>query len=214
MKGKQFKTAQEAQWHGSFGDEYTKRCDDYSFVAKRTGIFAKILSRTSDVDSVVEFGSNTGANIFAIKRLLPNCGVTAIEINKNAADLLKERYETVYEDEICVMNQSLLDFDINFQKKMSIVFGVLMILEPCMLRDVYQKLYDATSKYILIAEYYNPTPLEVAYRGGVLIKRDFAGEMLDMFSNLRLVDYGFVYHRDTCFPEGDITWFLLEKEKS
>jgi spore coat polysaccharide biosynthesis protein SpsF len=26
-----------------------------------------------------------------------------------------------------------------------------------------------------------------------------------------LIDYGFVYHRDTAHPQDDITWFLLEK---
>ena len=26
-----------------------------------------------------------------------------------------------------------------------------------------------------------------------------------------LVDYGFVYHRDNCFPQDDINWFLFEK---
>jgi len=44
-----------------------------------------------------------------------------------------------------------------------------------------------------------------------LFKRDFTGEMLDMFSDLELVDYGFVYRRDPIFPQDDITWFLLEK---
>ena len=29
--------------------------------------------------------------------------------------------------------------------------------------------------------------------------------------DLRLVDYGFSYHRDRAFPQDDITWFLLEK---
>ena len=40
---------------------------------------------------------------------------------------------------------------------------------------------------------------------------NFAGEMLDRFRDLRLVDYGFVYHRDVNFPQDDITWFLMEK---
>ena len=64
-----------------------------------------------------------------------------------------------------------------------------------------------------IAEYYNPTPVEVKYRGhdGRLFKRDFAGEMLDRFPDLKLVDYGFNYHRDHNFPQDDGNWFLLEK---
>ena len=64
-----------------------------------------------------------------------------------------------------------------------------------------------------VAEYYNPSPVELPYRGheGKLFKRDFAGELMDRHSTLTLVDYGFAYHRDNCFPQDDLTWFLLEK---
>ena len=53
----------------------------------------------------------------------------------------------------------------------------------------------------------------MTYRGHSqrLFKRDFAGEMLDRFPDLTLVDYGFAYHRDANFPQDDTTWFLLEK---
>ena len=40
---------------------------------------------------------------------------------------------------------------------------------------------------------------------------DFAGEMLDKYTNLRLVDYGFFYHKDESSNLDDITWFLIEK---
>ena len=72
----------------------------------------------------------------------------------------------------------------------------------------------SSKKYILICEYYNPSPTTISYRGHSdrLFKRDFAGEMLDKFSDLKLVDYGFSYHRDNSFPQDDITWFLLQKE--
>lgn len=46
----------------------------------------------------------------------------------------------------------------------------------------------------------------------VLFKRDFAGEMLEKYQDLQLVDYGFVYHGDANFPQDDLTWFLLEKQ--
>ncbi|MFM6157881.1 MAG: pseudaminic acid biosynthesis-associated methylase, partial [Sphaerospermopsis kisseleviana] len=67
--------------------------------------------------------------------------------------------------------------------------------------------------YLLIAEYYNPSPVAIPYRGHAdrLFKRDFAGEVLDQHPELRLVDYGFVYRRDPNFPQDDITWFLIEK---
>ena len=66
---------------------------------------------------------------------------------------------------------------------------------------------------LCIVEYYNPTPVSVAYRGhgDKLFKRDFAGEILDRFKDVSLVDYGFSYHRDNVFPSGDYNWFLLEK---
>ena len=78
--------------------------------------------------------------------------------------------------------------------------------------DFLKKLYDYSARYILVAEYYNPTPVEVEYRGntGKLFKRDFAGEIMDMYSDLKLVEYGFLYHRDI-FPSDDATWFLMEK---
>jgi hypothetical protein len=46
-----------------------------------------------------------------------------------------------------------------------------------------------------------------------LFKRDFAGEMLERYPDLELIDYGFVYKRDNNFPQDDITWFLLKKTK-
>jgi len=66
----------------------------------------------------------------------------------------------------------------------------------------------------MIAEYYNPTAVEIAYRGheGKLFKRDFAGEIKQRFSDLVLVDYGFVYHGDPVFPQDDVNWFLLKKQ--
>jgi len=79
---------------------------------------------------------------------------------------------------------------------------------------VYEQLYASSSKYILICEYYNPKPDMVPYRGHSerLYRRDFAGEMLDKYQNLSLVNYGFAYHRDPSFPQDDATWFLLEKK--
>lgn len=91
--------------------------------------------------------------------------------------------------------------------------GVLIHINPDMLQKVYDKLYGCTSKYLLIAEYYNPKPVAIDYRGheNKLFKRDFAGELMDKFSDLTLRDYGFIYHRDPSFPQDDVTWFLLEK---
>ena len=45
----------------------------------------------------------------------------------------------------------------------------------------------------------------------LVVKRDFAGEMMDRHPELQLVEYGFVYKRDPNFPQNDVTWFLMEK---
>jgi spore coat polysaccharide biosynthesis protein SpsF len=65
----------------------------------------------------------------------------------------------------------------------------------------------------LVAEYYDPKPVTLKYRGhdNKMFKRDFAGELLDKYQDLRLLDYGFCYHRDPSFPQDDISWFLMEK---
>ena len=94
-----------------------------------------------------------------------------------------------------------------------LIKGVLIHINPDMLSQVYQNLYRLSKRYICIAEYYNPSTVSVPYRGhrDRLFKRDFAGEMMDKYQDLRLVNYGFVYHRDLNFPLDDLTWFLLEK---
>ena len=86
-------------------------------------------------------------------------------------------------------------------------------MSPDDLPIVYEIMHRASARYVLVAEYYNPTPTEITYRGhtGKLFKRDFAGDMLERFSDLSLIDYGFVYHRDVVFPQDDLTWFLMEK---
>jgi spore coat polysaccharide biosynthesis protein SpsF len=83
---------------------------------------------------------------------------------------------------------------------------VLIHVSPQKLGTVYEKLYSVSRRYILVCEYYNPSPVSVTYRG------DFAGELLDRYADLALIDYGFVYSRDPAFPQDDITWFLMEKK--
>jgi spore coat polysaccharide biosynthesis protein SpsF len=100
------------------------------------------------------------------------------------------------------------------QFDVSLIKGVLIHINPEMLPVVYDKLYAAAKKFILVCEYYNPSPVTIKYRGHTdrLFKRDFAGELLKRFPDLSLVDYGFVYKGDTAFPQDDITWFLLGKQ--
>lgn len=202
-----YRTEQESFWAGEFGDEYTDRNDGARRIASNLSLFSSILNRTSLVRSVMEFGANRGLNLQALKQLIPEAHISAIEINQKAVDELKKF------DWLEVHHASILDFNPPIKSDLVFIKGVMIHLNPDVLPNVYQKLYNASSRYICIVEYYNPSPVTVSYRGHTdrLFKRDFAGEMLQSYPDLKLVDYGFVYHGDTNFPQDDLTWFLLEK---
>lgn len=204
-----YATEQEKFWAGEFGNEYIGRNPENFELGSRLALFARILGRTSDVRSVIEFGANIGNNLKVIGDLLPSVELSAIEINEKAVDELKKWGKAK------VFHQSILDFSPDRQWDFSFLSGVLIHMNPEVLPQVYDALYQASSRYICLVEYYNPSPVEISYRGhaGKLFKRDFAGEMLERFPDLHLADYGFVYHRDNNYPLDDVTWFLLEKKE-
>ena len=204
---KTFKTQQESFWAGTFGDDYIARNQSQQLLASNIAFFADIFKRVENVTSVMEFGPNIGMNIRAIDKILVNAKFSAVEINKKACEQLKKHINgNLY-------NCSILDYCPKEQYDFVFTKGVLIHINPDELDGVYQKLYEASSKYICVAEFYNPSPMTISYRGHEdrLFKRDFAGEMLDKFQDLKLIDYNFVYRRDNNFAQDDITWFLLEK---
>lgn len=204
-----FKTPQEAFWAGEFGDDYSARVDGIDILAAYTAMHANVLRRTEDVQSVLEFGANIGLNLQAFSRLLPKAELSAIELNSRAVEVLRKNQDIKH-----VYHESILDFEPNYQRDLVLIKTVLIHINPDALPTVYERLYKSSKRYICVAEYYNPTPLIVEYRGHAerLFKRDFAGELMDQFPDLKLVDYGFVYHRDNMFPLGDVNWFLMEKQ--
>lgn len=203
-----YKTPQEEFWAGEFGDEYSKRNVGDQWIANNIALFSKVISRTRQVHSVIEFGANIGLNLRAIKNLLPKSELSAIEINQAAVGELEKL------GEVKVYHQSILDFAPARTWDLVLIKGVLIHTNPDLLPDIYDNLYHSCGRYLCVVEYYNPTPVSVNYRGHTerLFKRDFAGEMLDRFKDLVLVDYGFVYHRDSNAPQDDCTWFLMEKQ--
>ena len=204
-----FKTEQEKFWAGDFGDEYIGRNKSEEYLASNLNFFSKAFNQLGQPKSLIEFGANIGMNLRAIKLLFPKIDLFGIEINKNAAEELAK-----FIGQENVFNGSIFEFEATHKCDVSLIKGVLIHINPEMLSLVYEKLYTASNKYILICEYYNPSPVNVSYRGHSdrLFKRDFAGEMLEKYVDLKLVDYGFCYKRDKAFPQDDITWFLLEKE--
>jgi len=204
-----FGTEQEEFWVGEFGNEYIVRNTGEEIIAANTALFSRVLANTIKINSVIELGANIGLNLLSIRNLLPNVELSAVEINKEAVKKLGEiKGMKAY-------NESMLDFKPDYERDLVLVKGVLIHINPDKLPQVYELIYNLAKRYICIAEYYNPSPVSLKYREheGKLFKRDFAGEMLNRYNDLKLLDYGFAYHRDNNFPQDDINWFLLEKRK-
>jgi len=202
-----FTTEQEKFWAGEFGNEYIQRNRDAKIIANNLAFFAKALQHTTEIKSCIEFGANIGLNLIALKQLCPDIQQYAIEINSTAAKQLKD---VIGEDN--VFEGSILQYQPQKQFDLVLSKGVLIHINPDVLDSVYEKLYSSSQKYILLAEYYNPTPVNIPYRGHTdkLFKRDWAGDLLTKYTDLQLIDYGFVYRRDR-FPQDDLHWFLLKK---
>jgi pseudaminic acid biosynthesis-associated methylase len=203
-----YNSEQEKFWAGSFGTEYIQRNQGAALLASNLHFFSKALNHARGIKSCIEFGANIGMNLSALKLLFPGIESHAIEINPAAATKLSSTIpiEHIHQCSIC---------DFMPQRKWGLVLikGVLIHINPAMLNQVYDKLVESCSRYLLVAEYYNPTPVAIPYRGhdDRLFKRDFAGEIMERHPTLRLIDYGFSYRRDPNFPQDDITWFLMEK---
>ena len=204
-----FKTEQEIFWAGKFGTEYIERNKGDALLASNLDFFAKALRAARGVKTCIEFGANIGMNLRALKLLHPAQEQHGIEINADAAHELAQIIPPNH-----VHHSSILDFNPQRTWDLALIKGVLIHINPNELPQVYDKLVASCEKYLLVAEYYNPAPVAIPYRGHTdrLFKRDFAGEIMDRHPQIALVDYGFAYRRDPNFPQDDITWFLMEKK--
>lgn len=201
-----YPTEQEMFWSGKFGDDYVERNNTDAMVDSNIALFSQIMKSTNDVYSIIELGCNTGLNLRALQRINPKLELTGYDINKKSLSVARTSTEA------SIINATIIgDLTQEAQADLTFTKTVLIHINPDFLQNVYDNLFKLSKRYIMLAEYYNPYPVKVPYRDNSdkLFKRDFAGELIDRFG-LKLVDYGFAYHRDE-FPQDDITWFLLEK---
>jgi spore coat polysaccharide biosynthesis protein SpsF len=196
---------QEKFWKNTFGTQYVDRNNSKALLDSNIIFFKNILSNISEITSCIEFGSNIGLNLLALKSLNPNLQPFGVEINARACAEM-EKLGLPHINNSFLNDSDFGMFDLTLSK------GVLIHINPELLDVAYSKLYNSSKKYILLCEYYNQVPVSIQYRGhdGVLFKRDFAGEMLEKYQDLKLLKYGFSYFRDDPMQD-DITWFLLEK---
>jgi spore coat polysaccharide biosynthesis protein SpsF len=155
---------------------------------------------------VLEFGANEGHNLKALKRMYNGPLYSGVEINETAFGEL----QTIADEAVC---GSILDFEPRPDWDLTVSKGLLIHIDPVNLVRAYSALYECSRRYILIAEYYSPRMEAVEYRGEkeALWKGPHAEQMLELFPDLIVLDYGFWWRKDK-YPQDDLTWFLMEKE--
>lgn len=197
-------TEQETFWAGDFGNAYTER--NIVQPLARVPFFKEVLSLTNDVGAVCELGANRGHNLLALQNIIPSLQATGVELNPVAFRQLSSIAG------ITAVQSAILDYIP--ERKFDLVFtcGVLIHVNPRDLLDVYKRIADLAVRYVLINEYFNPTPTEVVYRGhsGKLFKRDFAGEFLDSATEFEPVRWGFLWKRtEPCWD--NTNWTLMRR---
>jgi len=203
-----YRTPQEEFWAGEFGTAYIDRNAGDRLLASNLHFFSRALAQAGPVTSCLELGANIGMNLRALRLLYPDATLQGAEINPKAASVLGEFLGAGN-----VFTGSIFDLPVAEPVDLVLIKGVLIHINPEMLPTVYDTIYRASNRLVLVGEYYNPAPVAIPYRGHAdrLFKRDFAGELLERFPDLTLLDYGFAYRRDRAFPQDDINWFLLQK---
>lgn len=211
MKVENMLNEQEKFWSSEIADSYMQENDNYDFDLGLEA-WAKILHSVdiSNLNSVLECGCNVGRNLRILEKLLPSTTLNVIEINEKALGVAKSRHNI--ERDFC---GSIKDCD--FNQKFNLVFtsGVLIHINPDDLLISMKKLYEMSSKYILLIEYFNRTSVTIKYRDSEnkLFKRDF-GKLFQENFECTLVDYGFLWgHIYDLAGFDDVTWWLFEKHQ-
>jgi spore coat polysaccharide biosynthesis protein SpsF len=201
---------QEKLWQGEFGTAYHERNKPEDRMAFWTEVLGtKVLT---DAWSVLEPGAGKGENLVAIRDArrvyldisMYNSQLTGIEVNRVACEQMRDVG-------IIGHNKAFLDMPLDEKFPLVITRGFLIHIPIGALPATLAKIYNASLKYICFAEYYSPVRREVKYQGhtSALWIDDFAGALMKMYPDLKLLNYGFKYHKDQ--NGNDLTYFLMEK---
>lgn len=200
---------QQNFWSNQYSDEYRRKNANFN-VEKGIKGWATMLNKATEIQTILECGCNIGRNINFLNHLLPNAKKSIIELSSEAYQFVKEQYniDRSFRGPIVEADFEAETFDLTFTS------GVLIHIHPDDLLDNMNRLYHLSSRYILIAEYFNRTPVMIEYQGekNKLFKSDFGKIFIHNFE-VTLVDYGFLWgeqYDDAGFD--DVTWWLFEKK--
>ena len=205
-----FNSEQEKFWATTYAENYIRKNQefDHNLGAEAWG---KMLANVDgDINTFLECGCNIGRNIEQINRILPNAQPSIIEISKPAFAFVCSRYSLIHAFNGAILESSFDNdsFDLVF------TMGVLIHINPEQLIDHLEKMFRYSSKYILMGEYFNRTPISIHYQGekDKLFKRDFGKLFIENF-DVKLLDYGFLWgHIYDAAGFDDVTWWLFEKK--
>ena len=206
-----FNSSQEQFWATTYAKDYIKKNQEFDHNLGAEA-WRKILANVDgEINTFLECGCNIGRNIEQINRILPNAEPSIIEISEPAFNFVCSRYKFAH-----AFNGAILEsfFDNN---SFDLVFtmGVLIHINPDQLLAHMEKMFRYSSKYILMGEYFNRTPISIEYQGekDKLFKRDWGKLFIENF-DVNLLDYGFLWgHIYDSDGFDDINWWLFEKKE-
>lgn len=201
---------QEKLWQGAFGTSY----HDRNKWEDRMLFWSQVLGPQVLMDawSVLEPGAGKGENLIAIRDArkfhldinMDSNKLMGIEINHTACEVMQK-------EGIKTHNNAFLSVPLEEKFQLVLTRGFLIHVPSAALPATLAKIYNASSRYICFAEYYSPVRREVDYhgQGSALWLDDFTSKIMAMYPDLRLLDYGFKYHKD--LNGNDLTYFLMGK---
>lgn len=207
-------TQQTKLWKGEFGDDYTKRNEPSELALKQREMFWQSIYRTIYMNcagvpkNVLEVGANQGLNLKAIQNVGVSAGfevkVSGTEINDSARVALKEYVQGVKivgAADLCKLENAV---------DMAFTYGVLIHTHPAHRLAIMRDMYNASSRWLMCAEYFAPETRAIKYRGeeDALWLDDYGSIWVDNFK-LRVVASGFAWKKTTGLD--NITWTVLEK---
>jgi len=200
---------QQKFWADTYADEYIKKNSQFDR-EKGVAAWKLMLEKADSIESILECGCNIGRNIGFLNEAFPQASKSIIEISQPAFEFVTRHHPLAQSFNGTIEDAPFDDasFDLVFTT------GVLIHIHPDNLLKNMEKMYRLSSRYVLMGEYFNRTPVMLEYQGQKdrLFKRDFGKLFIENFP-VKLVDYGFLWgHIYDNAGFDDITWWLFEKK--
>jgi pseudaminic acid biosynthesis-associated methylase len=213
INDKASETYQLKRWRGKFGDDYIERniLEEWKIEPGKEA-FRRMLGKRK-IGSILEVGSNIGLKLVYLTELLKDkVDLYAVEPNKKAySALISEKRINLKK----AWNCSAFDIPLG-DASIDLVFtcGVLIHISPDDLGWVTDEITRVARKYVLCIEYFSHNPEKITYRGrkNLLFKRDFGAFYLQRYTNLKWIDYGFLWKCESKSYD-NLNWWLFEKHK-